>query len=166
MRVRVLDVMQTLLDLRALDPKFESIFRDRTVRQQWFQQMLQSAFVSIATDAYRDFGQIGRAALQMTAQRHGMELSAAQQQRILGAVRQPDARALCIKRSAGAIARPRGFSGVLRRRRLRGPGVFLRNGCTARPSLASLAQGPANRRRSTHLRAPRLREAAAPGGPT
>ncbi len=87
MRVLVLDVMETLLDLRALDPEFESIFRDRTVRQQWFQQMLQSAFVSIATDTYRDFGQIGRAALQMTAQRHGMELSAAQQQRILGAVR-------------------------------------------------------------------------------
>jgi len=40
------------------------------------------------TDAYRDFGQLGRAALQMTAQRRGLELAQDQQQRILGTVRQ------------------------------------------------------------------------------
>jgi 2-haloacid dehalogenase len=97
MRVLVLDVMETLLDLRALDPEFEAIFGDRTARQHWFQQMLQSAFVSIATDAYRDFGQIGRAALQMIAQRRGMELSAAQQQRILGAVRQLPPHSDCVE---------------------------------------------------------------------
>ncbi len=88
MRVLVFDVIETLLDLRALDPHFESVFGDSTVRQQWFQQMLQSAFVSTVTDAYRDFGQLGRAALQMTAQRRGLELSQDQQQRILGTVRQ------------------------------------------------------------------------------
>jgi 2-haloacid dehalogenase len=40
------------------------------------------------TEAYRDFTQIGRAALEMTARRQGVELSADQQQRILGTVRQ------------------------------------------------------------------------------
>jgi 2-haloacid dehalogenase len=88
MRVLVFDVIETLLDLRALDPHFEAIFGDSAVRQQWFSQMLQSALVSTVTDTYRNFGQIGRAALQMTAQRHGIELSADQQQRILGGVRQ------------------------------------------------------------------------------
>jgi 2-haloacid dehalogenase len=88
MRILVLDVIETLLDLRALDPHFEAVFGDSGVRQQWFQQMLQSAFVSTVTDTYRDFGQLGRAALQMTAQRHGIELSDEQQQRMLGTVRQ------------------------------------------------------------------------------
>src|SRR5437667_5858339 len=87
MRVLVFDVIETLLDLQALDSVFEDVFGDSAVRQHWFSQVLQSAFVSTVTDAYRDFGQIGRAALQMTAQRHGLELSQEQQQRILGAVR-------------------------------------------------------------------------------
>lgn len=88
MRVLVFDVIETLLDLRVLDPAFEAAFGDASVRQQWFSQMLQSAFVATVTGAYRDFGQLGRAALQMTAQRHGIELSQEEQQRILGTIRQ------------------------------------------------------------------------------
>ena len=87
MRVLVFDVIETLLDLRALDPAFDEVFGEQSVRKQWFQQMLQSALVSTVTDSYRDFSQIGRAALQMTAQRRGVELSEEQQQRILGTVR-------------------------------------------------------------------------------
>jgi 2-haloacid dehalogenase len=88
MRVLVFDVIETLLDLQALDPAFESVFGDRGVRQQWFQQMLQSALVSTATGTYRDFTQLGRAALDMTAKRRGVELSPDQQQQILATVRQ------------------------------------------------------------------------------
>jgi 2-haloacid dehalogenase len=87
MRVLVFDVIETLLDLRALDPAFEAVFGDPAVRQQWFQQMLQSALVATVTDAYHDFTQLGRAALQMTAGRRGVELSPEDQQRILGTVR-------------------------------------------------------------------------------
>lgn len=88
MRVLVFDVIETLLDLRALDSAFEGAFGDRVVRQQWFQQMLQSAFTSIVTDTYRDFTKLGRAALQMTAQRHNIQLSSDEQQEILGTIRQ------------------------------------------------------------------------------
>src|SRR5919198_213263 len=88
MRVLVFVVIETLLDLRALDPHFEAVFGASAARQQWFSQLLQSAFVSTVTETYRDFSQLGRAALQMTAQRHGLELSEAQQQHVLGAVRQ------------------------------------------------------------------------------
>src|SRR5919199_2953914 len=88
MRVLVFDVIETLLDLRALDPAFAAVFGDAGVRQQWFQQMLQSALVSTVTDSYRDFTQLGRAALEMTARRRGIELSTDDQQRILGTVRQ------------------------------------------------------------------------------
>lgn len=87
MRVLVFDVIETLLDLQALDPAFESAFGDRGVRQQWFQQMLQSALVCTVTYAYRDFSQLGHAALDMTAQRHGIQLAPDQQQQILGTIR-------------------------------------------------------------------------------
>src|SRR5919202_366620 len=86
--VIVFDVNETLLDLRAMDPAFERAFGDRSVRQQWFQQLLSSAMVSIITDAYSDFGTLGRAALQMTAERRGMQLSEDEQQRILGTIRE------------------------------------------------------------------------------
>jgi len=88
MRVLVFDVIETLLDLQALDPAFELVFGDRRARREWFQQMLQSALVATVTDAYRDFSQLGRAALEMTAKRHGVELSPQDEQRILGTIRQ------------------------------------------------------------------------------
>lgn len=88
MRVLVFDVIETLLDLEALDPAFAAVFGDAGVRQQWFQQMLQSALVSTVTDSYRDFTQLGRAALEMTARRRGFALSQDDQQRILGTIRQ------------------------------------------------------------------------------
>ncbi len=70
--VLVFDVNETLLDLRALDPLFEKAFGDASARREWFGQMLQSAFVSIITDAYMDFGAIGGAALRMIAAKRGV----------------------------------------------------------------------------------------------
>ena len=74
-RVIVFDVNETLLDLRALDPVFAHLFGDAAVRQEWFGQLLQSALVATVTDAYRDFGGIGLAALEMVAARRGRSLS-------------------------------------------------------------------------------------------
>ena len=87
-RVCVFDVNETLLDLSALDPEFERIFGDASVRQAWFGQMIQTALVSTVTDAYSDFGAIGGAALQMTAELQGVELSDEDRQSILGMVPQ------------------------------------------------------------------------------
>lgn len=87
-RVCVFDVNETLLDLQALDPHFERVFGDASVRVEWFGQMIQSALVSIVTDNYSDFGSIGGAALQMTAERHGVELSEEDQNSILTTVPQ------------------------------------------------------------------------------
>lgn len=86
-RVIVFDVNETLLDLTALDPPFERAFGRPGVRREWFGQLLQSALVSIVTDAYADFGTIGRAALEMVARRSGIELSAEDRDAILGTVR-------------------------------------------------------------------------------
>ena len=87
-RICVFDVNETLLDLGALDPHFERIFGDAGVRRAWFGQVLQSALVATVTDAYSDFGKIGGAALEMTAERHGVSLSDEDKQQILGGMRE------------------------------------------------------------------------------
>lgn len=70
-RVLVFDVNETLLDVAALDPVFIRIFGNPAPRREWFTQMLQSAFVSTITHAYRDFGTLGMAAFAIVAERHG-----------------------------------------------------------------------------------------------
>ncbi len=86
-RVIVFDVIETLLDLSALDEHFQRVFHDAVARQQWFVQMLQSAFVATITHTFADFGSLGRAALDMVAARRHFTLSDEQRQKILGAVR-------------------------------------------------------------------------------
>src|SRR3712207_4178556 len=86
-RICVFDVNETLLDLGALDPHFERIFGDAGVRRAWFGQLLQSALVATVTDDYSDFGKIGGAALEMTAERQGVILSDEDKRQILGGMR-------------------------------------------------------------------------------
>jgi 2-haloacid dehalogenase len=73
-RVQVFDVNETLLDLAGLDPHFERVFGDAGMRRVWFTQMIQSALVVTVTGGYRPFGEIGMAALAMTAEQAGVEL--------------------------------------------------------------------------------------------
>ena len=87
-RVCVFDVNETLLDLAALDPLFERAFGDAGVRRSWFSQVLQSAFVATLTDTYSEFGAIGAAALEMTAEREGVRLSEEDRGAILGGMRE------------------------------------------------------------------------------
>ena len=87
-RICVFDVNETLLDLGALDPHFERVFGDPGVRRAWFLQLLQSALVATVTGAYSDFGRVGAAALEMTAQRQGVTLSDEDESQILGGMRE------------------------------------------------------------------------------
>jgi len=73
-RICVFDVNETLLDMSALDPVFERIFGDASVRPLWFSQVLQSALTATVTDAYSDFGATGMAALAMMAGARGTTL--------------------------------------------------------------------------------------------
>ncbi|MFC2029573.1 haloacid dehalogenase type II [Chloroflexota bacterium] len=82
--VVVFDVNETLLNLGVLDLHFERAFGDASARQQWFAQVLQSALVVTVMDRYVDFGTIGAAALEMTAARRGVSLSAGDRSAILG----------------------------------------------------------------------------------
>lgn len=74
-KVVVFDVIETLLDLRLLDPYFARVFGDVSAREQWFQRLLKTALVTTITGPYQDFARLGRAALQMTATLRGMELT-------------------------------------------------------------------------------------------
>ena len=105
-RVLVFDVNETLLDMSALDPHFQRVFGDATVRVEWFQTMLQSAFLTTITGPYKPFGEHFRAALAITALRRDLRISPEDERAILAGVRtlpaHPDVRpALERLRSAG-----------------------------------------------------------------
>jgi 2-haloacid dehalogenase len=82
--VCVFDVNETLLDLAALDGEFQRLFGDPGMRVTWFGQLLQSAMVATITGRYTDFGTIGRAALEMTAARLGVDLSDEDREAVVG----------------------------------------------------------------------------------
>ena len=85
--VLAFDVNETLLDLRALDAPFASVFGDASLRPVWFQTMLQLSFVGGLTSQYVDFTQAQTAALQMLAQRAGKTLTPADYEAIVGGMR-------------------------------------------------------------------------------
>jgi 2-haloacid dehalogenase len=81
------DVNETLLDLRPLDPVFEGLFGDASLRAQWFAQMLQVGFVGAITDRYVDFTSAQRAALAMVAERRGVTLPSDAADRVAATMR-------------------------------------------------------------------------------
>jgi len=85
--ILMFDVIETLLDLAALDPHFERSFGSAAARKEWFSQVLEMAFVTTITGAYSDFGTIGKAALDVIEQRHQKALSVEQRSQILEAMR-------------------------------------------------------------------------------
>jgi 2-haloacid dehalogenase len=87
-RVQVFDVNETLLDLAAMDPHFQRIFRDAGVRVAWFNQMIQSALVATVTGAYSQFGAHAMAALDMTAERAGVRLTDGDREAVAAQMRQ------------------------------------------------------------------------------
>jgi len=74
-KVIAFDVNETLLDLRGLDGPFEEALGDRSLRGQWFSQMLQLSFVGGLTGEYLDFSSAQRAAFLMIARRVGRSVT-------------------------------------------------------------------------------------------
>ena len=87
-RVCVFDVNETLLDLGALDPYFERIFGNASVRQAWFGQFLASWLTMTVIGDYWAFGTIGGTALEMVAERQGVNLSDEDKQQILSGMQE------------------------------------------------------------------------------
>jgi 2-haloacid dehalogenase len=70
-----------------MDPHFEKVYGQVSARQEWFSQRLRSAFVATITDVYSDFSNLGGAALELTAKRHEVSLTAGERADILEAMR-------------------------------------------------------------------------------
>jgi len=85
--VLAFDVNETLLDLGALDARFEALFGDGALRGQWFALMLQVAFVGAITDRYVDFSAAQRSALAMLAERTGTRLPDGAAEEVAGGMR-------------------------------------------------------------------------------
>jgi 2-haloacid dehalogenase len=86
-RILVFDVNETLLDLRALEPHFRRAFGDARALREWFHEVIQYAMAVTLADAYRNFGEVARAALEMTADAQGVQVSPDDAQQIIGGIR-------------------------------------------------------------------------------
>ena len=87
MRVLVFDVNQTLLDLSALLPVFERHFGDPRITREWFGRLLQTSMTVTLTGEYHDFGQLGRASLEVVASSHGVTLDDTAADELMGVMR-------------------------------------------------------------------------------
>lgn len=83
----IFDVNETLLDLQALDPHFERVFGNASVRTSWFATVLRNSLVATVTGLYNDFGKIAGASLEMSAEQHNVDLSEEDKAAIMSTVR-------------------------------------------------------------------------------
>ena len=81
--ILVLDVIETMLDINALEPHFMRAFGDSQVLREWFANLLLYANVETVAGPYNDFGATAGAVLDMTAAAHRKTLSTEDRSRIL-----------------------------------------------------------------------------------
>ena len=84
----VFDVNETLLDLSALDPHFTAFFGDPLIKDEWFSQVLMSAFSTSILGEYHHFGEVARSSLSMLASKYDIQLSQEGFDCILGQMRE------------------------------------------------------------------------------
>lgn len=85
-KLLIFDVNETLLDLAPLKKRINENLRNSSAFDSWFSKLLQFALVETTTGQYRDFGEIGKATLQMTAQKYSVDLSEEKIQEILNPI--------------------------------------------------------------------------------
>lgn len=83
MDILIFDVNETLLDVSELDKDFAETFGDEAARREWFQLLLQRAFTSTLTGAYRDFTALAQSALGMLAAKRGISIDEQKARRLL-----------------------------------------------------------------------------------
>jgi 2-haloacid dehalogenase len=81
--ILVLDVIETMLDINALEPHFARAFGDGRVLKDWFANLLLYSNVVTVAGPYADFGALAGASLDMTAAAQGTTLSTEDRTRIL-----------------------------------------------------------------------------------
>lgn len=71
----IFDVNDTLLDLSVIKERINTLPDNLNAFDDWFSKLIQLAMVKTLTDSYSDFGELGAATLQMTAQKHSKSIS-------------------------------------------------------------------------------------------
>lgn len=69
------DVNESLLDLKALEPHFQNHFDSKVKVSDWFEQVVQTAMLSVILGWSRNFAHVGRSALDMIASKHSVDLT-------------------------------------------------------------------------------------------
>lgn len=73
------DSNESMLDLGGMKPQVTQAFGGREdLMALWFSKMLLYSLVDTVTSNYHDFGSIGAACMQMTAEEHGIKLDEAE----------------------------------------------------------------------------------------
>ncbi|ERM84305.1 hypothetical protein P872_14765 [Rhodonellum psychrophilum GCM71 = DSM 17998] len=83
----IFDVNETLLDLRPLKTAINRGFQNDTAFDQWFSLLLQYSWVETITEEFRGFGEIGKAVLEMLAEKQNKKFSAGEIENILDWIR-------------------------------------------------------------------------------
>jgi len=74
-QVIVLDVYETLLDMREMERKVNSLLDSRNGYMLWFELFMEYCFVDNCTIQFNDFVSIAKATMQMTAYRMGRKIA-------------------------------------------------------------------------------------------
>ena len=85
--VLLFDVNESLLDLKTLEPHFKTHFGDQIMVSEWFDQVIQTAMLSVILGWSRNFSDVGRSALEMVVERHDLSLSENMLSDIVGGMR-------------------------------------------------------------------------------
>jgi 2-haloacid dehalogenase len=86
-RTVVLDVNETLLDVNALRPHFERIFKNIGVLKEWFTHMLLYSQAVTTTGDYVDFTTLARHTMEMMARIHRVPLKETDIASVLNAIK-------------------------------------------------------------------------------
>jgi 2-haloacid dehalogenase len=86
-KLLIFDVNETLLDLSPLKTTINNAFQNDYVFDSWFSLMLQYSLIETTTENFKDFGTIGKAAIQMLAEKHHVPMTHDEIMDILGWIR-------------------------------------------------------------------------------
>jgi 2-haloacid dehalogenase len=81
--ILLFDVNETLLDIGALDPLFESALGEAEARREWFLTLQTLWMTATLAGRYTPFSELARAALEMTAARRERQLARTDRDAIL-----------------------------------------------------------------------------------
>ena len=79
----VFDVNETLLDLTAMEPTFERIFKDKGAMRFWFANLIMYSAALTVAGCYVPFTDIGSAVMKMLADTRGIKIGDAEKKDLL-----------------------------------------------------------------------------------